>query len=421
MRPLRGEITVPGDKSIGHRALMLGALSAGELRIKGLPDGEDVRSTRRCLEALGVRIEGRAPDVVVKGRGTERPLRAAKTALDCGNSGTSMRLLMGVLSGQEFDSTLTGDASLSRRPMLRVAEPLAKMGARIETTGGHAPVRVHGRRPLKKGRHRLAVGSAQVKSAILLAGLWADGPTTVEDPFGSRDHTERMLRWLGGDGRLKVDGTTVTLAPGPLRSDRELAVPGDPSSAAYFLAAALLVPGSEVTVRGVCLNPTRLGFVDVLREMGADVAIRESSREPEPVGDLTARHSPLRGVTVAAERIPSLVDEVPLLAVVAARAEGITRIKGAGELRHKESDRLEGTADGLRRLGVRARTEGDELVIEGPCAFKGAAIDTLEDHRLAMSFGVAALAAEGEVRLSDERCAAISYPSFFDDLRSLAG
>jgi 3-phosphoshikimate 1-carboxyvinyltransferase len=357
------------------------------------------------LEALGVDIRDIPNGVVVRGTGLESPFRAPSSPLDCGNSGTTMRLLIGILSGQPFESTLIGDSSLSRRPMERVAGPLREMGADISLTDGHAPVRVSGKRPLKAIRYKLPVPSAQVKSAVLLAGLWSGGETSVEDPFASRDHTERLLAWFGGRD---------------LRSDRELVVPGDPSSAAYFLAAAALVPGSSVTVKGVGLNPTRLGFIQALRDMGGRVASTiKGGQTGEPFGDLRGGYAELKAITISAGRIPSMVDEIPMLAVLAASARGTTRIEGLGELRHKESDRLEGTAENLRRMGAKARVEGDALVIEGPTAFQGARIETFSDHRLAMAFAVAGLAADGETILSDKECAAISYPSFFEDLGKL--
>ncbi|MDE2291699.1 MAG: 3-phosphoshikimate 1-carboxyvinyltransferase, partial [Elusimicrobia bacterium] len=339
--PLTGACEVPGDKSIAHRALILGTLARGTLTVRGLPDGQDVASTRRCLEALGGRFDGGPARLLVRGLGGEG-LRAPAAPLDCGNSGTTMRLLMGVLSGQDFEATLTGDASLSRRPMERVAEPLRRMGARIDTTDGHAPVRVRGRRPLSGTRYRLPVGSAQVKTAVLLAGLFAEGETAVEDPFGTRDHTERMLDFLGGDV-ADAGGLSVVRARA-LESGKALTVPGDPSSAAFLAAAAVLVPGSRLTVRRVLLNPTRLGFFEALRGMGAPVAWeRGGVHGREDVGDVTAAHGPLKPLRLEAARVPALVDEVPLLAVLCAFADGESRLEGLGELRHKESDRLEGT------------------------------------------------------------------------------
>ena len=403
--PLRGALEVPGDKSVAHRALILGALAEGRLVVRGLPSGQDVASTRRCLEALGVVIREQGAALVVEGRGPGG-LAAPAGPLDCGNSGSTMRFLMGVLSGHPFESVLTGDASLSRRPMERVAAPLRGMGAEIETTQGHAPVTVRGRRPLKGLRYRLPVPSAQVKTAVLLAGLFAEGETSVEDPFGTRDHTERMLSFLG--------------RPGPLRSEKALSVPGDPSSAAFLAAAAVLVPGSEVIVRRVLLNPGRLGFFEALREMGGRVSWERGGQQArEEVGDITAAAGPLTPLRLAAERVPGLVDEAPLLAVLCACADGESRLEGLGELRLKESDRLEGTAAGLRALGADARADGDALVVRGPTLWRPGAVETWGDHRLAMAFAVAALAGAGPVELSDAACAAVSYPSFFDDLGRL--
>jgi 3-phosphoshikimate 1-carboxyvinyltransferase len=414
---LRAGLSVPGDKSIGHRGLLFGALAEGELRIRNLPDGRDVRSTRRCLEALGAVIKEDGQDILVQGNGGA--LRPPRGPLDCGNSGTTMRLLMGALAGQPFACLLNGDASLSRRPMGRVAEPLRQMGAAVELTGGSfAPVRVSGRRPLTRLNYRLPVPSAQVKSALLLAGMFADGESVTEDPFRTRDHSERMLAWLGAC--LRVEGERIHVSPGPLRSGRGLTVPGDASAAAFFLAAGAIVPSSKLTIRGVGINPTRMGFVDALREMGAPISVVErGSSGGEPVGDLHVEHGPLRGIRVPAARIPALIDEVPLLAVVAASARGQTRIEGLAELRHKESDRLEGTAACLRAMGAQAEVDGDALTVRGPARLKGARVQTLGDHRLAMALAVAALVAEGQTELSDAECAAISYPRFFEDLAGL--
>lgn len=420
-QPLRGEVRVPGDKSIGHRALMLGALARGGLIIRNLPPGLDVRSTRSCLETLGARVIHSKDEIFIEGNTAHSPLRAPGRPLECGNSGTTLRLLAGMLSGWGFDSILTGDASLSARPMGRVAVPLREMGAEISLSAGDtAPMRLRGKRPLKALRHKLHVPSAQVKSALLLAALSGDGESVVEDPFSTRDHTERMLAWM--KARISVERETIRLNPGDLEGGRTLTVPADPSSAAFFLAAAVLVEGSDLTLPGVCVNPTRMGFVHVLREMGARVAEVNAREEGgEPVVDLRASFGGLRAVRVAAERIPSLIDEVPLLAVVASQAQGETRLAGLAELRHKESDRLSTTLAALRAMGVKARTEGEDLLIEGPGPLRGAAVETHADHRIAMAFAVAALAAQGETTLSDAECAAISYPGFFSDLERCAG
>ncbi len=400
---------------------MLGALARGGLIIRSLPPGLDVRSTRSCLEALGARVTHSKDEILIEGNTAHSPLRAPGRALDCGNSGTTMRLLAGMLSGWGFDSILTGDSSLSARPMGRVALPLREMGAEISLSAGDtAPIRLRGKRPLKALRHKLHVPSAQVKSALLLAALSGEGESVVEDPFSTRDHTERMLAWM--KARISVERETIRLNPGDLEGGRTLTVPADPSSAAFFLAAAVLVEGSELTLPRVCVNPTRMGFVHVLREMGAQVAEMNAREEGgEPVADLRASFGELRAVRVSAERIPSLVDEVPLLSVVASQAEGETRLMGLAELRHKESDRLSTTLAALQAMGAKARTEGEDLLIEGPCLLRGAALETCADHRIAMAFAVAGLAAQGETALSDAECAAISYPGFFADLERCAG
>lgn len=420
-RPLRGTARVPGDKSIAHRALLLGALAEEGLRIRNLPAGLDVRATRRCLERLGVEIVSRDGGLDVRGNGLHRPRAVRSAILDCGNSGTTMRLLMGVVAALPIDAVLTGDGSLSRRPMGRVAEPLRAMGATIGLERDDlAPVRIGGRRPLKSLRYRLPVASAQVKSAILLAGLSATGETVVEDPFETRDHTERLLRWMA-PGAIHADGASITVSPCALRGGRTLDLPGDLSSAAYLLAAATLVPGSEILVPAVGINPTRAGFVAVMREWGARIEVENVREEAgEPVADLRAVHAPLRSGPVAPGRVPALVDEVPLLAVVAATARGTARFSGVGELRRKESDRLVATAVGLAAMGAAVSIEGDDLVVRGPSRLRGAVVDTRGDHRLAMAFSVAALAVAGSTTLSDAGCVAVSYPSFFEDLERLA-
>lgn len=405
--PLRGTLRVPGDKSIAHRALILGTLAKGHFHLRNMPSGKDVISTRLCLEALGARIREKGECVDVDGLGLEG-LRAPAGELDCGNSGTTMRLLAGVLAGQPFESVLTGDESLSRRPMLRVAEPLERMGAKLSLgEGGRPPLRVKGRRPLKSIRWKMTVPSAQVKSAVLLAGLFAEGKTTVQDPFGTRDHTERMLDFLGKGGPA-------------LRSGKSLTLPGDISTASFYAAAAATIPGSEITIKRVALNPTRMGFFEALKAMGAQVEIFQGGiNGGEPVGDIAVAYAPLRGAKIAAEKIPSLIDEVPLLAVVACVAEGETRIDGLAELRLKESDRLAGTAAGLKALGADVSVDKDSLTIHGPCLLKGAGVDALGDHRLAMTFAVAGLAASGETEIVGGESVEVSHPAFFDDLERL--
>ena len=419
--PLHGEARVPGDKSIAHRALVLGSLAEEGLRIMNLPRGQDVRSTLACLERLGAEVVEEDDGVEVRGDALRRPWQPANRFLSCDNSGTTMRLLMGVLAGMPLDPVLTGDGSLSRRPMQRVADPLRAMGASISLrSGGFAPVWIEGRRPLRSIRYRLPVPSAQVKSAVLLAGLFGDGETVVEDPYGTRDHTERMLRWLA-PGAVRSEGNVTGISPCALRGGTIVRLPGDASSAAYLLAAAAIVPGSEILVAGVGVNPTRIGFVEVLREWGARIEVEDlHDAAGEPVADLRAFHAPLRGGTVRRDCVPSLVDELPLLAIVAATAEGTTRLEGLGELRHKETDRLAGTAAGLRAMGADVSVEGDDLVVRGPTRLHGARIETCGDHRLAMAFSVAALVTTERTRLSDAECVAVSYPGFFEDLARLA-
>lgn len=418
--PLKGRVAVPGDKSIGHRSLLLGALAEGGLKVRNLPQGEDLKSTRRCLTALGVSFKDEDGGVVsVNGEGAAWK---APGPLDCGNSGTTMRLLMGLLSGKGVEAMLTGDASLSRRPMARVAGPLRRLGADFELTEGKfAPLKVLNRAPLQGARQALEVPSAQVKSALLLAGLFAEGETVVEDPYGTRDHSERMLGALA-PGLLRIDGPAIHIHKGALKGGLNINLPGDPSSAAFFTAAALLVPGSELTIGNVGLNPGRLGYYEVLQDMGAMIDMPLWGEEAgEPVGELKVSHSRLHGLRVPAERIPSMVDEVPMLAVLATAAQGKTRIEGLSELRHKESDRLEGVAAALKAMGAQVRVDGDALEIDGPTKLKGAAIETLGDHRIALAFSVAALAAEGETTLSDADCAAVSFPNFYTELAKVLG
>ncbi len=428
LTPLRGVVRVPGDKSISHRALLLGGLATGTTRIRGLLEGEDVRSTWGCLAALGVPIS-RAPDpggggevVVVEGR----PWRTPAAPLDCGNSGTTMRLLLGALAGRPgVEATLVGDASLSRRPMERVAAPLRRMGAMVETTGGTAPVRVRGA-ALTGIDFESPVASAQVKSAVLLAGLAARGTTRVREPGRSRDHTERALRARGvrldeaPDGALALEGGQALRA-------LDVDVPGDPSSAAFLLAAALLVPGSHVSVEGVGLNPTRTGALEALRAMGArlEVAPGPCPDGGEPVGSVSAAPAaPLVAADLGGEVVLRAIDEVPVLAVVAAFARGRTRLTDAGELRHKESDRLAAVARGLGALGVEVTERPDGLEVGGDpdrALRGGVTLATHGDHRLAMAFAVAALRADGPVFLDDGACVAVSYPGFWGDLRRLGG
>ena len=410
-----GVAPVPGDKSISHRALILGALAEGRTEATNLGTGADVRSTAAALRALGVPLDISGAAATVEGVGL-RGLRAPAGVLDCGNSGTTLRLLAGVLAGAGIPAVLDGDDSLRVRPMGRVIAPLRAMGARLDgAPGDRAPLRLHGGVRLAGVRHELAVASAQVKSLLLLAGLHADGATSVREPHPSRDHTERMLTAQGAPLVREPDGAwTIRRPDRPLAPFGRLEIPGDPSSAAFLATAALLVPGGEVTVPGVLVNPTRSGFFGALERMGAPLEVRRGpDRAGEPTATVTVRHGPLRGTLVASAEVPSLVDEVPLLAVVATQAEGRTEIRGAGELRVKESDRLARIAAGLGAMGAFVEELPDGLVIHGPTPLAGAALDAAGDHRIAMAFAVAGLAAAGETTVDGAEWADVSWPGFF--------
>ncbi len=422
--PLRGELTVPGDKSISHRCIMIGALARGTTEISHFLTGADCLSTISCFRQMGVRIEQRGEEVSIEGRGLNG-LRAPETVLDAGNSGTTMRLLGGVLAGQNFDCTITGDASLQKRPMKRIMTPLLKMGAEISSVRANdcAPLQIRGH-ALRGIHYDSPVSSAQVKSCILLAGLYAEGETSVTEPALSRDHTERMLRYFGADVRSSPapsGAASAFLRPGKTLQAQKIRVPGDFSSAAYWIAAALIVPGSEILLKEVGINPGRDGMLSICREMGADITIlNKKENGPEPCADLLVRSSHLKAVTIAGSRIPALIDELPILSVLAAFAEGTTVIRDAGELRVKESDRITLLSENLNRMGCPVTPTKDGMVIEGGKPLHGAVIETQADHRIAMSFAVAALGSEGETEISDAACVSISYPSFFEDLAALS-
>jgi 3-phosphoshikimate 1-carboxyvinyltransferase len=411
-RPLRGSVRVPGDKSVSHRALMLAAIADGESRIRGFLEGEDTRATAAVLAQLGVRIETpSAGERVVHGVGLHG-LRGSSQPLDCGNAGTGMRLLTGLLAGQAFDSTLIGDASLSKRPMRRVTDPLALMGARIDTRDGLPPLRVHGGQPLHGIRYELPVASAQVKSALLLAGLYGTGETEVIEPHPTRDYTERMLAAFGWPiafepGRAKLEGGHALHAT-------DVNVPADFSSAAFFLVAASIVPGSELHLPAVGLNPRRTGLLHALRLMGADITIeRERESGGEPVGDLLIRHAPLHGVELPESLVPDMIDEFPALFIAASVANGRTVIRGAAELRVKESDRIATMATGLRTLGGAIEETADGAIIQGGQLGAGN-VESHLDHRIAMSFALAGLVASGPVRINDCSHVATSFPGFLE-------
>ena len=408
-----GTVHVPGDKSIAHRALMLAVLAQGESWIDGLPEGEDVRATIACLRALGGSLQRSGRGMRIQGTGLES-FATPHGSLDCANSGTTMRLLLGVLAGGSISARLDGDASLRRRPMARVVEPLKSMGARIESQYGRPPLAVTGA-PLQGRRHVQPVPSAQVKSAILLAGLFARGPTTVVEPVPTRDHTERLLAVMGAD--LQVAAGTVELRPShrPLGAI-ELAVPGDFSSASFWMAAAALRPGWSITIEGVGLNPTRTAFLRILEAMGTAVDVELAKADTEPVGTVRVTGHPLRAVTLGGEEVVAAIDEIPALLAVATQAEGRTTIAGAAELRVKESDRIAGMAEGLRRMGAAVDERPDGISVDGPAALRGATVDSNGDHRIAMALAIAGLAADGPTSIVDAESVAVSYPEFFGTL-----
>ena len=430
---LRGELQMPGDKSISHRALMLALLAEGESRIAGAGDGADVRSTASICRALGAVVE-RSPDDATGNANYllispgANGLREPEADLDCGNSGTSLRLFAGILAGLPIRAVLDGDDSLRRRPVARIIEPLRSMGAVLHARSNDSlpPVTVVGRTPLDAIETRTPVPSAQVKSAILLAGLRADGTTTVRESVATRDHTERMLRARGvavatvtgerdGEVAVRIEGGTPVQAV----SER---VPGDVSAAAFWLVAAAAHPDAELTLKGVSVNRTRRAVIDILRSMGADIDERPAAIDAadedarEPLADLVVRSSALRSIDLSAADVARAIDEIPILCLAAARATGTTRIRGAGELRAKESDRISGVAAGIAALGGSIDVDGDDLTIHGGRPLQGATTDSLEDHRLAMTFAIAGLLARGETTVLRPTSASVSYPGFFDDL-----
>ncbi len=416
--PLHGSITVPGDKSISHRAIMLGALASGTTHITGFLMGEDCLSTIDCFRKMGVNIDITENEVTVEGVGLHG-LSAPEDELYTGNSGTTTRLLCGILAGQSFCSVLNGDASIQKRPMGRVIKPLREMGASIEGKhDNHCPLRIYPSE-LCGIEYRLPVASAQLKSAILLAGLYAEGQTTVIEPAPSRDHTERMFRALGVE--IETNGNIITLEPPEDLHAVDIAVPADISSAAFFLVAGAIVPGSELTVRNVGVNPTRTGILDVLRGMGADITESNFRDEAEPVCDLTVKYSKLHGIEIGGSIIPRLIDELPVIAVAAAFAEGETIIRDAQELKVKESNRIAAMTAELSKAGVDVEETEDGMIIRGGRKPRGAAFETYGDHRIAMSLSVLALAAENSSHIIDPKVVAISYPDFFDTLMQLGG
>lgn len=417
---LAGTIRVPADKSIAHRALMFAAMTSGTSRITGFISGEDVRSTQRCMQTLGAEFSETGPgELTVVGTGWDVPEVAE---LDCGNSGTTMRLLSGALAGRRGTFKLSGDASLSGRPMLRVAVPLGLMGAVVETSpGGRPPLTVRGS-VLTPVDYTSEVPSAQVKSAVLLAGLQAEGTTTVREAHASRDHTERLLAWLGCRVTRRPGEVNVTGGAELYRHPGfALDLPGDLSSAAFWFVAALLAPQGEVKVEGVGLNPGRTGVLEILQAMGGDLQIIPTAEHPEPVGTVIVRPSRLTATEVAGALVPAAVDELPLVALAATQAEGVTVIRDAAELRVKETDRIAVLAEGLRTLGAKVEDRPDGLIIEGPTPLTGGTVQAAGDHRMAMTFAVAGLISREPVTVVGWEAASVSYPGFLDDLERVAG
>ena len=408
---ISGEARVPGDKSISHRSIMLGALAEGTTRVSGFLEGEDALATVAAFRALGVAIEGPEDgEVAVHGVGLHG-LRAASAPLDMGNSGTSMRLLAGLLAGQGFASELTGDVSLCKRPMGRVIDPLRLMGASIDGSAeGRPPLRVQGGKTLQGIHYDLPMASAQVKSCVLLAGLYAEGRTSVTEPAPTRDHTERMLRGFGYD--VRNDDGVISLEGGGRLQATEIDVPADISSAAFFLVAASIAPGSDLLLTHVGINPTRVGVINILQLMGADITLK-NHREVggEPVADIHVRHAPLAGIEIPLDQVPLAIDEFPVLFIAAACATGRTVLRGAEELRVKESDRIAAMAEGLTTLGVHNEVLEDGIIIDGG-SLGGGVIHTYHDHRIAMSFAIAALRASEEIRILDCDPVGTSFPGF---------
>mgnify|MGYP001108335213 FL=1 len=415
---LRGELTVPGDKSISHRSVMFGSIAQGTTEIHGYLQGADCLSTISCFQKMGISIENKGETVLVHGRGLHG-LTRPDSVLDCGNSGTTTRLISGILAGQDFVSELTGDASIQKRPMKRIMTPLSQMGADIISLNGNgcAPLKISGKK-LHAIHYNSPVASAQVKSCVLLAGMYSDGITRVTEPVLSRNHTEIMLNYFGAN--VTAEGTTASIKPDPSLYGREILVPGDISSAAYFIAAGLLVPNSEILLKNVGINPTRDGILRVCRAMGADITLLNETTEGEPTADLLIRSSALHGTTIEGAIIPTLIDELPMIAVMAAFAEGTTVIRDAQELRVKESDRIQVMTENLRKMGADIQETEDGMIIHGGKALHGAEIDSHLDHRVAMSFAVAGLLCEGTLSIKNGECVNISYPEFYSDLYSLA-
>ena len=415
---LKGEVTIPGDKSISHRAVMFGSLAEGTTEVTNFLQGADCLSTISCFRELGIEIENTPDRILIHGKGLHGLSEPADT-LDTGNSGTTTRLISGILAGQSFTTVLNGDASIQTRPMKRIITPLSMMGADIISLkdNGCAPLRICGGQ-LHGITYESPVASAQVKSCVLLAGFYADAPTSVIEPVLSRNHTELMLTGFGA--KVTSSGTTATIEPEPDLKGMKIEVPGDISSAAYFLAAGLIIPNSEILIKNVGINPTRDGILRVAKEMGGDITVlNQKTSGGEPTCDLLVRSSSLKGVTVGGEIIPTLIDEIPMIAVMACFAEGTTIIKDAQELKVKESNRIDTVVTNLKAMGAHIEATDDGMIIEGGHPLHGAVIDSHLDHRIAMSFAVGALGADGETKIEGAECVKISYPEFYETLEKL--
>ncbi|NQT32127.1 MAG: 3-phosphoshikimate 1-carboxyvinyltransferase [Candidatus Omnitrophica bacterium] len=418
---LKGTITVPADKSISHRAVMFGSIASGNCVVRNFLFGEDCMRTLEAFSKLGVRARLDADTVYIEGRGL-RGLTAPSDDLYLGNSGTTMRILSGILAGQGFSTVLTGDESLSERPMNRIIKPLREMGASVKSLGeeDRAPLNIEGRNdPLKAISYTTPVASAQVKSCILAAGLYAEGKTSVTEPFQSRDHTERMLEYFSAD--IKRTGLLTEITGGRELKARDIDVPGDISSAAFFIVGALVLKGSDITISDVGLNPTRTGLVNVLGRMGASIDILNYREEPEPIGDLHIAHSQLKGTVVEENEVPLMIDEIPILVIASSMAEGTTIIKGIKELKVKETNRVKTLTENLSRMGISIEEKDDELIVNGNAnKFKAAELDSFGDHRIAMSMAIAGLLTPEECSVQNVDCVETSYPGFMEDLKELS-
>lgn len=415
---LKGEITIPGDKSISHRAVMLGSLAEGKTQINNFLLGADCLSTINCFRDLGITITNKADTVTIDGKGLHG-LSKPEKILDVNNSGTTIRLLSGILAGQDFSCEITGDDSIQKRPMERITKPLSMMGAHISSikNNGCAPLRIEGSH-LKGISYNSKIASAQIKSSVLLAGLYADGPTSFTEPYISRNHSELMINYFGAS--VKTDASTHTINPVEKLIANNVMVPGDISSAAYFIAAGLIIPNSEILIKNVGINPTRNGIIEIAHRMGGNLEVlNRQMNGAEETADLLVKSSSLKGITIEGSIIPSIIDEIPIIAVMAAYASGRTTIKDAQELKVKESNRIDVMVTNLSKMGADIKGSDDGMIINGGKPLHGATVDSYHDHRIAMSFGVAGLNADGETKIRGSECINISYPEFFNDLNSL--